>query len=157
MSGDGFKVGGPAMIERIRIGNHTVSFEHESGLIHLAHVGTMDGQEMTAIADEFASYRQRFFRGEPPYIVVDNRKATGFTNDARHALSRHELARDEVCAALWGASFAIRTVINLVFKALALATSSKSVAMAVATEAEARAWLTEQRENFRGRRTKGAA
>ncbi|HVJ88214.1 MAG TPA: hypothetical protein VM580_00320 [Labilithrix sp.] len=142
-------------MERFRAGNHSLFYERHSGLVCLVHVGTMNGAEMTAVADQIAEYQGRYFPGEPPFMLVDNRQATGFTLDARHALSQHRLPRDEVYAALWGASFAVRTVINLVFKALSIATNAKSAAMAVGSESEARAWLNEQR-NLCSRRRNAA-
>ena len=145
------------MKEVIQVGKHTVGYDEETGFIHLCHVGTMDGAEMTAVADRISEYCRKYHPGEPAFELVDNRKSTGFTRDARIALSNHPMAREEVYAAMWGASFGVRTFINLVFRALAVATGSKSTAHATVTEAEASEWLIEKRNLYRSRKAKDKA
>ncbi|HVJ90679.1 MAG TPA: hypothetical protein VM580_12810 [Labilithrix sp.] len=112
----------------------------------------MNGAEMVAISDWTAECVQKHHPGEPPFLLVDNRQSTGFTSDARPALANHPLARAEVCAAMWGATFAVRTFINLIYRALALATGAKSVTKAFVSEEEASRWLVEQQTMVRSRK-----
>ncbi|HVJ92512.1 MAG TPA: hypothetical protein VM580_22075 [Labilithrix sp.] len=144
------------MKDFVRIGKHSVGFDPETGFIHICHVGTMNGPEMVELADRIAYYVNTFHPGEARFELVDNRKSTGFTREAREALRNHPMGREDNFLALWGASIGVRTVINLMFKALSLVNASKTVATAKATEAEAREWLTEQRNAYRSRRAKVA-
>jgi len=143
--------------ERERIGKQEVWFDDSSGFIYLIHTGTLDADEARVLNERVASYVNTHTPGEPPFMLVDNRRATGFTGEARKIMSSAPTLRDEVYVALFGASFAIRAVLNLLFRAVTLSSSSKSVVTALPTEAEAREWLTEQRRLFRTRKAKSVA
>ena len=139
--------------DEFKIGKHASWYDSETGFICLSHVGVMNGAEMLAIADWTAECVRKHHPGEPPFQLVDNRQSTGFTSDARPALANHPLARTEVYAAMWGASFGVRTFINLIYRALALATGAKSVTKAFVSEDEASRWLVEQQNLVRRRKT----
>ncbi|HVJ88878.1 MAG TPA: hypothetical protein VM580_03680 [Labilithrix sp.] len=143
--------------ERLTVGEHSLDYELDTGFFHLIHVGQMNGSEMTKIADNVAELAKKHNPGEASFMLVDNRKAAGISNEGRRVMSQSPVVRDELYVALFGASFVVRAVINMVFKAVAIASSSKSVAVAVATETEARAWLSEQRQAYRTRGTKSVA
>jgi hypothetical protein len=61
--------------------------------------------------------------------------------------------RDEMCVAIYGASFVARAAANLVLKAVSLIVPMKLTATFVSNEAEGRAWLVEKR---RARLTRNA-
>ena len=145
------------MTERWSVGAHSIQYEPETGLVHLVHSGTMNGPEMVSMTERCVDIARTHHPGEPMYMFVDNRSASGFTADARRAMGQSPLIRTEMYVALYGASYPVRAVINMVFKAVALVSSSKSVTVAVATEADARTWLTEQRRVHRDRQVKSVA
>ncbi|HVJ90406.1 MAG TPA: hypothetical protein VM580_11440 [Labilithrix sp.] len=144
------------MVDELVVGAHTLGYEPETGLVRMVHVGLMNADEMRGIADKIAEYARTYHPGRATFFLVDNRRAAGITSDARRVMSLSPVLQDEMYCALFGASFAVRTVINMVFKAVTIATSSKSVVVALASEDDARAWLTDRKLAYGARVAKSA-
>ena len=123
-------------------GPHEITYDPATGLLHTRVRGELSGPDAAALID-FAIERNPL--GEPLLVIADFQNATGFTREARRVLGNGRLVSHELYGALVGGSFAFRAILNLVLKALSLATTATFVAASFADEAEARAWLTEQR------------
>lgn len=138
------------MSDKENIGKQQLWFDQDSGFIVIVHNETMTADEATGLSERIDAYATKYTPGEPPFILVDDRRATGFTGDARKVMSNNSNLRSELYCALFGATFAMRAVLNLLFRAVQVTTSSASTVIALATEEEARAWPTEQRRAYSG-------
>ncbi|HVJ92663.1 MAG TPA: hypothetical protein VM580_22840, partial [Labilithrix sp.] len=110
------------MYERKQIGPHTLWFEPDNDFIVVVQVGKLDAahaSELTSFVRERAALKGR----APMYMLADHRQATGITSEARKVFSTpsSDLPSFEFNVATFGASFAMRTVVNLLFKATKLA------------------------------------
>jgi len=134
------------------IGAHELIFEDETGIIVFVQNGTLGGPEALDLVDSIAEHADRT-SAKAVFLMTDYRKSDGMTTEAREAMStRWGKARDvHTYSALFGASFALRTIVNLVTRAAKMLSGGKLTSTAVATETEARAWLAEQQALFRAR------
>ncbi|HVJ88876.1 MAG TPA: STAS/SEC14 domain-containing protein [Labilithrix sp.] len=133
------------MTERKKFGPHQLWYEPDTGFICVVQVGTMGEEEARELVD-FVLEQAAQTPGEPTFTLTDNRRATGLTSGARKVMTTSRQADTfEGYIAMFGTSFAMRAVTNLLFKAVAFAGVSKLTVNAFSTEAEARAWLTEHR------------
>ena len=133
-------------VVRETFGQHELWYEKETGLVCIVHIGTMNGIDAQPLCDRVAEYAEEY--GMPIFSLVDNRRATGFTNEARKIMVEAAPMR-EMIVALYGASFVIQTLLNMLFRASRAAKLSKSIVTACNSESEARAWLAEQ-QRIRG-------
>jgi hypothetical protein len=100
--------------------------------------------DITQINELSAKWLDEVAPNQPMFLLIDNRETKIVTSGARKAIvSVGEVTREIYCAS-FGAPFALRAVLNLVFKALAIY-SRKVVTRFAADEAEAREWLAERR------------
>ena len=84
-------------------------------------------------------------KNKPCFYLIDNRLSTGLTGEARKAIASSGVERmGPVYCAIFGAGFALRVLLNLLFKAMEL-TSSKTIVRFANDEADARAWLAQHR------------
>ena len=72
------------------------------------------------------------------------------TSEARQVIAKTGFVSGEAYVAVFGAPFAYRVILNLVFRAVALSTD-KMKAIAIVDEGEARAWLTEKKRAYLAR------
>ncbi|HVJ92619.1 MAG TPA: hypothetical protein VM580_22615 [Labilithrix sp.] len=140
------------MFERTKIGEHEMWFEPDAGILHLVTCGMLNGEEATKLSELVVAFRSDLDPQEPTFILVDNRKSTGITKDGRLAMaeSSNSLTAPSVTA-VFGGSFALRALVNLIFKGIAL-TSDKTLLHYAADEAAARAWLSERQRSYRARK-----
>ena len=126
------------MVERAKVAEHEFRFEPESGLIHIVQNGSMTEDDVVQMLTHTESWERLLAPGAPALYLVDSRNATGITSEARKVVAKASDARksDAYCA-IFGAGFAVRVVLNLVFKAMAL-TSNKTMTRFALTESEAR-------------------
>ena len=137
-------------IERTSAGQHEVRYDHRTGFIHVVHVGMMDGEEARRVNDAAIRYGAYTPANVPSYVIADNTRAGGMTSEARKLLAARAGMHEEAYVVLFGASFVVRVMMNLLMKAQSL-TSPKLQANAVATEAEALAWLNDRKQAFQAR------
>lgn len=122
----------------IKIGKHTVRYEPETGFICVAHVGDMSFEDTMALKDAFERLSQP---GKPVFTIADATQATGTSPEARKAFTTGSEAKYYLAS--FGANFAYRAIMNLLFKAISLKMKN-FVTHAFGTEAEAREWLAAQ-------------
>lgn len=125
-----------------RIGHHELWYESDTGFIGVVHVGELDKAAAVAWAEYFVTCVKN--SGQPAFVIVDDRKATGMTSEARRIIVDSELVRSDFHVAGFGMTFTYRAFINFFSRALALA-GSKVVVKMMSDEAMAREWLTERR------------
>ena len=131
-----------------RIGEHEVRYEEDAGFIVLVHVGVMGPDEVRAVSKAMDECMLFSPPGAPAFLLADSRKATGMNVNGREVVaSKAQIANGDTYVAVFGAPFAYRVVLNLVFRGVGLITD-KMKAIAVADEAEARVWLTEKRQSY---------
>ncbi|MBZ4415645.1 STAS/SEC14 domain-containing protein [Myxococcus sp. RHST-1-4] len=87
------------------------------------------------------------------YLISDTRQGTGMAPDVRKLLGENPDLMPYAGSVLFGSSFAMRTMVNMMVRAGELLgrTAKHKFAM-VATEEEAKAWVAEQREAARGQK-----
>ena len=133
-----------------RVGSHEIRYEPETGFIVLVQNGWMDKDEAVAVVAAVSAYHGG--RADPYFVLVDHRKTTGASPEARKAIGTGTNTQDAFVA-LVSASLATRAIGNLVLKAMSIA-SSKLTGVVVAEEEEARVWLTERRRAYLARTSK---
>ena len=129
-------------LDSTTIGPHELRYERDSGFIVLVHHGVLEPAHIVELTETMDRWVDRYQPGGALFIVVDVRNSGGITSEARERAAVSGLRNAESYVAVFGASFAIRVVLNLVFKAIAL-TSKTSFFTIKGTEEEARAWLAE--------------
>ena len=139
---------GEAMIDKTKVGEHELWFEPEFGLTHIVYRGMLNEVEVIEMEAVTAKWQKTT---EPSFYLIDNRSSTGITREGRKAIAKTSGARSgEVFCAIFGAAFALRVLLNLMFKAMEL-TSSKTATRFTVDEAEARAWLAERKRAYLAR------
>ena len=144
------------MSEKRKVGPHEIWLESDSGFIVIVTKGMLLAEHAVSLM-EFIKGHWTAAPDEPILILTDYRQGKGMTSEARQSMSNgwwQSAERVEVCSAMFGASFAVRTIISLLYQAAKLTSSTNLASTAVATEAEARAWLTEQGRTIRARSVK---
>ena len=136
-----------------RTGTHEIRYEDETGFIVIMHVGTMGPEDVLVMAKAIEDYSKLAPPGDPAYILADNRYATAMSREARQVIAKTGFVSGEAYVVVFGAPFAYRVILNLVFRAVAL-TTDKMKAIAISEEAEAREWLEDKRRAFIARKTK---
>lgn len=126
----------------LTFGGHTLSFE-DPDLVRVVFDGEVDLKqlyEMNDLVREFKASRGTI------YLVADARKGLGFSAEARKAVSDDPKLSPYAATAFFGASFAMKTIVNMLNRAMALmGRSTGGVMTFVDTEEEARAWVAKQR------------
>jgi len=136
------------MGEKRYIGPHEIWFEAETGFVVIVQCGRVEEEHAQELAETFAAYR-RNAQGEPAFILSDSRRATGVSSEARRIFMKDSRWNDfEGYLVVIGASFLMRTLSNMLFKAAEVSSRSKLTAICVATEEEGRAWLSEQQRAY---------
>ena len=133
------------MFEKTRVGKHEIWFDSSAGIVYEVFDGLLNADEMERLLGATTKWLEE---GTPAFYLMDNRNLTGLTTDGRKAVALlgETLDRDTYCA-IFGASFAVRTVLNMVFSARELTSRRpfKVVIRFVADASEARAWLVERK------------
>ena len=127
-----------------KIGAHDIWHEPDTGFVFFVHNGVINLAE----ARELVAYLVEKSGGEPIFFLADDRKATGYTPEARTVLATSELIPIGVYVAVFGAPLVVRVVINLLEKAARVVPGAKVLAYAGLEEASARAWLSERRQAY---------
>jgi hypothetical protein len=116
----------------------------EPDTVRLVTVGAYDlklMEESNAIARELKKHHPTLF------LITDSRQGTGMTADVRKALGENPDLMPYAGSVMYGSSFAMRTMVNMMIRAAELLGRKGSGAFAmVATEEEAKAWVAAQRE-----------
>jgi len=140
------------MTERMRTGEHLFWHEPEAGLTCIAYNGMLNEAEVAEMQVVIEKWQDM---NEPCFYLIDNRNSTGLTGGARKAIAKTGEERSgQVYCAIFGAGFALRVVLNLLFKAMEL-TSNKNIVRFANDEADARAWLVEHRRAHLARKKAG--
>lgn len=130
------------MSDDIVIGESVVRYEPDTGFIFVAQVGTFD----EATAPLLLEAVRRFTKpNTPTFLIADGRRGTGISSEARKIFTQSDAMGERLYLAVYGASFAFRVIVNLVFKAVSFTSSDQLIAVMVSDEAEARAWLTKKK------------
>ncbi|MBZ4415646.1 STAS/SEC14 domain-containing protein [Myxococcus sp. RHSTA-1-4] len=119
----------------------------EPDTVRLVTVGAFDMKLMTevnAVAEELRVHHPAI------YLVSDMRQSSGLTPEVRKAIGESPDANPFAGMVIFGASFAVRTMANMMTRAAALLgrQGTKPFAM-VDTEEEAKAWVAAQRDAAR--------
>lgn len=130
------------------LGLHKMWFE-EPDTVRLVTVGAYD---MKLLEESNALVRELQQRYPTLYLIVDSRQGTGMTAEVRKALGENPDLMPYVGSVMFGGSFAMRTMVNMVIRAQELTEGKGSSAFAmVASEEEAKVWVAEQREASRAK------
>lgn len=131
------------------LGPHKMWFE-EPDTVRLVTVGAYD---MKLMEESNALVRELKQRYPTLYLISDTRQGTGMTAEVRKALGENPDLMPYVGSVMFGSSFAMRTMVNMMIRAQELMGIKGSIAFAmVATEEEAKAWVVEQREAARAKK-----
>ena len=125
------------MMGKGHCGNHV--FWYQSGVVHVEYHGSVSAEDLAELRKKFAAW---IVPSRPTFYVVDARGITGITADARQEMYASYLT-NEMCAAVFGAPFALRVVVNLIARAIRMV-SPKIVVRYFAEEFEALQWLDAQ-------------
>jgi hypothetical protein len=134
-----------AMTERTKLGTHELWYEADTDVIVFVHVGTIFEAEAAELVD-FLMARAHAAPDGRIFVISDTRRASGVTSEARKVMAAKKMEEFEINVAMVGASFAVRSIINLVVRAIAVTGRSKVSLCALATEAEGRVWLNERKQ-----------
>ena len=125
------------------LGPHKMWFE-EPDTLRMITVGPYDMkllEESNAIAHELKKHNPRLF------LITDSSQGTGMTADVRKLLGEKPDLMPYAASVMYGSSFAMRTMVNMMIRAQQLLGRTGSTAFTmVATEEEAKAWIAAQRE-----------
>jgi len=110
--------------ERIRAGAHEVRCEADTGIVYLVHFSPINAGEAVPLNDAISKFAEYAPPGAPVFLLVDNRNAGPIASGARKILSQSPVRKREMYISHYGASFAIRAIINLMMKALSFHLSS---------------------------------
>lgn len=131
------------------LGPHKMWFE-EPDTVRLVTVGMYD---MKLLEESNALVRELKQRYPTLYLISDSRQGTGMTPDVRKALGENPDLMPYAASAMFGSSFAMRTMINMMMRAQQLLGVKGAIPFTmVATEEEAKAWVAQQREAARAKK-----
>ncbi|HVJ88870.1 MAG TPA: hypothetical protein VM580_03640 [Labilithrix sp.] len=134
---------------RREIGPHEVWFEPEAGFVGSIQNGRLEEEHATELVAYFSTHSND---GDgSTFLILDARKATGHSADARNVFMGSEVLRKDFHVAMFGPSFALRSFINVITKGLVL-TGYKISMHAAADEESARAWLRGERRAYVARK-----
>jgi hypothetical protein len=143
------------MIYETKSGPLELRFEEVTGFVFLVYPPGQIEADSAAIVIE-ALTRRLAETGEPTFVLVDGRRLTGISSEARKVFggSAHDApksTRTQSYVSAFGGTVVYRTLSNLVIKAAAMLISTQTVMRLDADEAGSRAWLTEQRRAYLAR------
>ena len=131
------------------LGPHKMWFE-EPDTVRLVTVGVYD---MKLMEESNALVRELKQRYPTLYLITDSRQGTGMSADVRKALGSNPDLMPYAGSVMYGSSFAMRTMVNMMIRAGELMGVKGTTAFAmVATEEEAKAWVAAQREADRAKK-----
>jgi len=126
--------------KRFRLSAHEMWLDDGTGIVHYMYSGILTGPDMAEMFAMSVKWHEEVNPGGPWLYLIDNRKLKGVRGDARKDIAKLTQTIGDCYTAIYGASFALRVVLNLVFKAASLVTS-RVVLRYAANESEAREWL----------------
>ncbi|HVJ92722.1 MAG TPA: hypothetical protein VM580_23135 [Labilithrix sp.] len=135
------------MSESVIVGAHEFWFDMDDRIVHLTFRGPLDAPEVVGLFEFFDRCSRELLPGEAALYLIDNRASTGITSEGRRMIRELSQKMQESSKnvssfiAICGAPFAVRVVLNLVFKGLELALSGKNNVRFMVEESEAREWL----------------
>jgi hypothetical protein len=130
------------------LGPHKMWFE-EPDTVRLVTVGVYD---MKLLEESNALVRELKNRFPTLYLISDSRQGTGMSADVRKALGENPDLMPYAGSVMFGTSFAMRTMVNMMIRAQELLGVKGGIPFAmVATEEEAKAWVAAQREAARAK------
>ena len=122
------------------LGPHKMWFE-EPDTVRLVTVGMYD---MKLLEESNALVRELKQRYPTLYLISDSRQGTGMSADVRKVLGENPDLLPYAGSVMFGSSFAMRTMVNMMTRAQELLGRKRNIAFAmVATEEEAKAWVAE--------------
>lgn len=124
------------------LGPHKMWFE-EPDTVRMVTVGAYD---MKLLEESNALVRELQKNHPTLYLITDSRQGTGMTPDVRKLLGEKPDLMPYAGSVMYGSSFAMRTMVNMMMRAQQLLGVTADIKFAmVATEEEAKAWVAEQR------------
>ncbi|WP_240360497.1 STAS/SEC14 domain-containing protein [Pyxidicoccus caerfyrddinensis] len=125
------------------LGPHKMWFE-EPDTVRLVTVGIYD---MKLLEESNALVRELKKNHPTLYLISDSRQGTGMSADVRKLLGENQDLMPYAASVMFGSSFAMRTMVNMMIRAGELMGKKGGIPFAmVGTEEEAKAWVAEQRE-----------
>ena len=155
------------MMRPVKSDNVEIWHEADTGFICARIAGRMEKEDAVLLVGTITSFLTDVLGPRKPYyVLIDIRHATGVSPEARKffgdapkaSAAARELELGQR-AAIFGGSFAFRTLANLIMRALSVAKALTAKGderleakwTMEADEGAARAWLTEQRRADRAR------
>ncbi|HVJ94342.1 MAG TPA: hypothetical protein VM580_31355 [Labilithrix sp.] len=135
------------MNERVRVGEHEVWYEPDSGLVHEVLNGPLSMPDMLALS-EWATKWANDANPHAAFYLIDIRNTTVMSARLRTEFRRNiskmpRVANGKSYVATFGGTFPARVTASMVFKGVELATK-RVFARALVDEAEARTWLAQR-------------
>ncbi|MFP2931322.1 STAS/SEC14 domain-containing protein [Pyxidicoccus sp. 3LG] len=132
------------------LGPHKMWFE-EPDTVRMVTVGPYD---MKLMEESTALVRELKKRYPTVYLITDARQGTGMTAEVRKALGENPDLLPYAGSVMYGSSFAMRTMVNMMIRAQEILGRKGGTAFAmVATEEDAKAWVAKQREADRAKQS----
>lgn len=129
-----------------KIGKHTIKFEEPDTFMIILE-GDLNAKEVIDLYAVLAEFREK--NGRSASLLVDAKRMSSMTSEARKAtvteIKKDKKFHENYYTAVFGASFQIRVLINLLLNAVSIVTGQPNNAKFFKTEEEARAWLQECR------------
>lgn len=125
------------------------AIEERGDVIHIQTVGDMTLEAAQAVTMRVNEQARRRGYG---LVVVDTRQMTGFTHEARKfVLADHNTRDNETYFAIVGASFSVRTIMQMLNKGATLLTKAPVTVEFFDTEEAAVEWIGRQHERLKAR------
>lgn len=129
-------------LERLQIGRHR--YTRSGSLLRMWCLGTMGLDDLVAMRRVIS---QILGEGDGCYLLVDTRECTGIDAAARKYMADwSKVGGDMVTGtAVYGASFAVRTIVTLTLSAIKFLGREQGVVVMVKDEAEGLRWISARR------------
>ncbi|HVJ90504.1 MAG TPA: hypothetical protein VM580_11930 [Labilithrix sp.] len=145
------------MSERRKIGPHELWREADTGLVGMTTVGMVEENHAIAILATVKDFTESLGPDEPFLMLADARQAGGVSSGARRIYATQTPTGRPAYVSIFGVTFMFRVALQLVFKAIAIASSNKFAVRIEETEADARAWLLKQAAEWRAGKRSNAS
>lgn len=132
----------PAPMIQIQVGSHTV--EHEGPLVHIIADGDVTFEQMGQLLPIYDDCLQKY--GQVLILMNVTRMGNVGHKTRKRAADWSKPQAHTIYTAVYGASFAIRNVINLVHHAIRIIGKQESMLQFFETEDQGRVWLARARK-----------
>lgn len=127
------------------LGKHLIRIEGDT--LFMVTRGVVTGDEMVELFGRFDEIKREHGM---LFVLFDSRLNTGMEPQARKfALEQTDVGRGADLQVLFGASFGVRVIINMILSALKLLGKKSTSVYMMGAESEARAFFEQERERVR--------